>query len=57
MSFVRRKRIKGREYLYEVENSWNGGQVRQKVLRYLGPVEPLRKRRVGEKSSDRPASS
>ena len=45
MSFLRRKTIKGKQYLYEVENTWENGHVRQKVLRYVGPVNPIRKRK------------
>lgn len=58
MSFIRRKTIKGREYLYEVENTWENGHVRQKVLRYKGPVSPVRKPKAEEKSkSDRTPSA
>ncbi len=53
MSFIRRKTIKGREYLYEVENTWENGHVRQKVLRYKGPVSPVRKAKAEEKKTDR----
>ena len=53
MSFIRRKTIKGREYLYEVENTWENGHVRQKVLRYKGPVSPVRKAKSEEKKTDR----
>jgi len=42
MSFLRRKTIKGRQYLYEVENTWEDGHVRQRVLKYRGPVERVR---------------
>jgi len=37
--FVRVKKIKGREYLYEVENYRDPrtGKVKQRVIRYLGP--------------------
>lgn len=44
MSFVRRKIIKGRAYLYLVENRWVDGRSRQKVIKYLGPESPVRKR-------------
>lgn len=54
LSFIRRKVIKGREYLYEVENTWEDGHVRQKVLRYKGPVAPVR-RKKDEASSEKPA--
>jgi len=53
MSFIRRKTIKGRQYLYEVENTWEDGHVRQKVLRYKGPVSPVRKPKAVEKKTDR----
>jgi hypothetical protein len=53
MSFIRRKTIKGRQYLYEVENTWENGHVRQKVLRYKGAVAPVRKPRSEEKKTDR----
>jgi hypothetical protein len=43
MAFLRKKMIRGREYYYEVENTWEDGHVRQKVLRYVGPVAPVRK--------------
>lgn len=45
MAFLRKKTIKGKQYLYEVENTWENGHVRQKVLRYVGPVNPIRKRK------------
>jgi hypothetical protein len=34
--FVRKKRIKGREYFYLVENERRGGKVRQKTIASLG---------------------
>ena len=45
MSFLRKKTIKGKQYYYEVENTWEDGHVRQKVLRYVGPVAPIRKKK------------
>ena len=58
MAFIRRKMIKGREYFYEVENTWEDGKVRQKVLRYRGPVSPVRKpKSKTDESQDRPASA
>lgn len=41
MSFVRKKSRKltsgeVKDYYYEVENKWENGKVRQKVIRYLG---------------------
>ena len=51
MVFLRRKTIKGREYLYEVENYLADGHVRQRVLKYRGPVAPVRPRK---KEEDKP---
>ena len=56
MSFIRRKTIKGREYFYEVENTWENGHVRQKVLRYRGPVSPVRKAKTDAKKNDENSS-
>ena len=39
--FVRIKKIKGYQYAYLVENSWQGGSSRQKVKGYLGRVYSL----------------
>ena len=39
--FLRKKKVKNKEYLYAVENSWNKGIVKQKVKRYLGRVHKL----------------
>ena len=36
MVFFRVKRIKGKEYVYRVENAWKGNTSRQKVKGYLG---------------------
>ncbi len=36
--FIRKKKIKGREYAYLVENKWTEKGTRQKVSRYLGKV-------------------
>lgn len=42
MVYQRRKVIAGRVYLYEVESSRGpDGKVRQRVVRYLGPEEPV----------------
>jgi hypothetical protein len=40
MAFVRAKKFNGRIYYYLVENHWDHGKVRQKVLRYLGKTKP-----------------
>lgn len=42
--FQRTKIINGLEYLYLVRNERMGKTVRQKVVRYLGPVEPIYKK-------------
>ena len=39
--FLRKKKVKNKEYLYAVENSWNKGIVKQKVKKYLGRVHKL----------------
>ena len=36
MTFFRIKKIKGKEYIYMVENEWTGKSSRQKVKGYLG---------------------
>jgi hypothetical protein len=42
VSFIRKKKIGGRVYKYEVENVRSAqGSVQQKVVRYLGPEEPV----------------
>jgi len=38
MAYRREKQIKGHSYQYLVESVWEGGKVRQRVLRYLGPT-------------------
>ncbi len=43
MSFVRIKKIKGKEYGYIVENTWKGKGSRQKVKAYLGKVVRLQR--------------
>jgi transposase len=43
--FERTKIIHGREYRYLVRNERVGKAVRQKVVKYLGPTEPIYKRR------------
>ncbi|MBW6451293.1 MAG: hypothetical protein K0B02_01000 [DPANN group archaeon] len=34
--FIRKKIIKGHEYWYLVENTWENKTSKQKVIRYLG---------------------
>lgn len=42
VAFIRKKTIGGRVYRYEVESVRDeAGNVRQKVLRYLGAEEPV----------------
>lgn len=54
MSFVRTKTINGRQYKYLVSGVRDGTNVRQKVVKYLGPVEP--KYRIGKKREKTNAS-
>jgi hypothetical protein len=41
MAYVRTKTVHGRQYRYLVEGKWIGGKVVQKVLKYLGPADPI----------------
>ena len=41
--FLRKKRINGSDYWYLVENKREEGRVRQKVIRYIGGKEKLRR--------------
>ena len=42
MSFIRVKRSHGRDYVYEVESYRDmDGATRQRVVRYLGPADPV----------------
>ena len=43
MAYVRVKTIKGRPYRYLVEGVREDGRVRQRVIKYLGPVKPVRR--------------
>jgi len=54
MSYTRIKTIKGRQYKYLVRGVREGNSVRQKVIKYLGPVEP--KYRIGKKREKTNAS-
>jgi Uma2 family endonuclease len=43
MAYVRTKKVKGREYKYLVEGYRDkNGKVRQRTLKYLGAVEPIK---------------
>ena len=44
--FERIKNIHGREYRYLVKNERIGKTVKQKVVRYLGPAEPIYKKQL-----------
>lgn len=44
MAFIRAKRIRNNTYYYLVENRWESGKVRQKVIKYLGSEPPTGKR-------------
>lgn len=42
LSFIRTKRVGRREYVYEVEGfRGQDGEVHQRVVRYLGPIQPV----------------
>lgn len=43
MSFIRIKEIKGKKYKYLVKGIRDGEIVKQKVIKYLGPAEPVYK--------------
>ncbi len=51
MAFVRVKTIKGRDYRYLVRAQREGDRVSQKVVRYLGPAEPVYKVQRKRKSN------
>lgn len=46
--FIRTKRIKGKDYAYIVENSWQGKRVRQKVKEYIGRVHAAERMKSDE---------
>jgi hypothetical protein len=42
MTYIRKKKIKGKSYYYAVEGKYDqGGKVHQKVAKYLGTVENI----------------
>jgi hypothetical protein len=43
MMFVRRKKVRGREYYYLVRSVRDGNTVRQEHLEYLGPTLPSKR--------------
>lgn len=45
MTYERIKTIKGRKYRYLVKGERVNGKVKQKVVKYLGAVEPVKERR------------
>ena len=45
MVYIRKKKIKGKNYYYIVEGRYDGeGRIKQKVLLYLGNIENIIKR-------------
>ena len=46
VSFIRIKRIQGKEYAYLVENHWQNNSSRQKVKDYLGKVIKFEKNQI-----------
>lgn len=50
MAFLRVKRVRGRPYVYLVENVWHAasGQPRQRVLSYLGRLDRVREEQLPE---------
>lgn len=42
MAYIKRKRIKGRDYYYLVRTYRQGGKVKTQTLRYLGTRRPDR---------------
>ncbi len=53
MAYERIKRVCGRQYRYIVEGKRIKGNVKQRVVKYLGPVDPVykRKREHGDNST------
>ena len=41
MTFIRKKKSRGRNYYYIVENKLINGKVKQKVLYYIGTADTL----------------
>jgi len=50
MTYIRIKTIKGLKYKYLVAGKRVGNQVKQKVIKYLGPVNPINK--LGKKRTN-----
>ena len=45
MTYIRKKKIKGKSYYYIVEGQYTAnGKLKQKVIRYLGNVETILKK-------------
>jgi len=40
VAFIREKKKNGRSYFYLVENTWDNGKVRQRLIRYVGTHRP-----------------
>jgi predicted kinase len=47
MVYTRRKRIHGKEYLYEQESQRVDGKVKTRFVRYLGAVDPVTRQALG----------
>jgi len=44
MAFIRKKKVRGRNYYYVVENKLVKGKTRQKVIYYIGTADTLLKK-------------
>src|SRR3989344_7734647 len=51
MSYIRIKEIKGRKYKYLVKGVRDGEVVLQKVIKYLGPANPIYKTGIKRKTN------
>ena len=54
MTYTRIKKINGKQYKYLVAGKRVNGNVQQKVLKYIGPVNPIYK--IGQKREKTNAS-
>lgn len=52
MAFIRIKKIKGIEYAYIVENTWQENKVRQKVKKYLGKVHKFERKKFNDEQEE-----
>ena len=44
MTFIRKKKVRGKLYYYVVENNLVRGKVKQKVIYYIGTADTLLKK-------------